>query len=102
MKKSFPPNWVGDAAILSFAPAVPNKGRRVRRKPLLVGAEAYAEFSAWQQEHLPWLLEPGGPAIFFRLLTTAKATPTAELYRNAGASHQDFVRFSICFAEKGS
>jgi DNA-binding MarR family transcriptional regulator len=58
----------------------------VRRKPLLVDAEAYAEFSAWRREHLPWLLEPGGPAIFFRLIAAAEATPIVDLYRNAGAS----------------
>jgi hypothetical protein len=58
----------------------------VLRKPHLVGAEeAYAEFSAWRQEHLPWMLEPGGPAIFFRLITIPEATSTTDLYRNAGA-----------------
>jgi DNA-binding MarR family transcriptional regulator len=62
------------------------KHRHLRRKPVTPSTEAYAEFSAWRQEHLPWMLEPGGPAIFFRLITTPEATATTDLYRNAGAS----------------
>jgi hypothetical protein len=62
------------------------KHRHLRRKPLTAGTQAYAEFSAWRQEHLPWLLDPGGPAIFFRLIITAKPIPTVDLYRHAGAS----------------
>lgn len=101
-KKPLPPNWLGDAAILSPAPAVSvhtlanmttrssgtshRAKRHPSRKSPTVSTEAYAEFVAWRQENLPWLLEPGGPAIFFRLINATEATSTVDLYRNAGAS----------------
>jgi hypothetical protein len=96
-----PLNWVGDAAASSPARAAQirrpqatgsgylAKHRPLRRKSLMASREAYAEFSARRQEHLPWLLEPGGPAIFFRLISAAEAIPTGSLSQRRGISAED-------------
>jgi hypothetical protein len=60
--------------------------QRPRRESLPIGIEGYVRLGAWRRKHMPWLLEPGGPAIFFRLITAAEATPTTALFRSAGAS----------------
>ena len=43
---------------------------------------------AWRRAYIPWLLRPGGPAIFFRLMHAPEGQPLpiSELYRGAGAS----------------
>jgi hypothetical protein len=60
--------------------------RDLGREPLPPGADGYVRLVKWRRDHVPWLLEPGGPAIFFRLITASEAIPTTALFRNAGGS----------------
>jgi hypothetical protein len=63
----------------STLPRASFQRRRPGREPLTGGPEAYAELAVWRQEYFPWLLKPGAPAIFFRLIASPEAVPMAQL-----------------------
>jgi hypothetical protein len=54
----------------------------------VTAAEGYHRLCSWRQQHLPWLLYPGGVAVVFRLVGAPVGHPlhTRDLYRGAGAS----------------
>jgi DNA-binding MarR family transcriptional regulator len=66
--------------------------RTYRRRPAGGGAhsvataEAYGRICAWRLKHIPWMLEPGGAAIFFRLMRAPEGLYSSDVYRCAGAS----------------
>jgi hypothetical protein len=43
--------------------------------------EAYVRLCRWREEHLPWLAQPDGPPVFFRLVRSRDAVAAAALYR---------------------
>lgn len=48
--------------------------------------EAYIRLRLWRRKHLPWLAQPAGPLLFFRLVCSREAVATTALYRDAGSS----------------
>jgi hypothetical protein len=63
--------------------------RRLRHatpQAIAVATRGYAQLLAWRQDHLPWLHDSGGAALFFTLAAAVGAVPIADLCRGADAS----------------